>query len=477
MSLSLIIIVYLHHNQIIMPDQPTTQAAGVPSASAPNDGSVIIPPEAAALPKEEKKPSSSAGTVLIVLGVLLLAGMIGSYFFYVMPRKNAVRLVDTLKPHVTTLKAATSDVIDNLNKIYSLATEQEKAAPKQNLQTRGLLIRPDVASLANSAAILGSSIETGQKAIVERGFRDVAKSMRGAMRTVIQPQDVLGVTEPAEDPSMQTFRSLKAETVKAGESVGKAEASLTQLVNITQSLPVLSAEAKGKITSSGTLKISANGYFSEAKKIAEYYRMLSDIVIEMNTKITSFKSALSSAGTVFGAVLQSGNSVTAKTTLAQVQVFLDQGNKDMQDMKKLSERLTGMPNESLPMASAEYHAHNIKVLQAATTYFTTQSGILQVLVSGAKTIVEKAEQNILTSADLAAFQSQLAMGVSQSALSDAKFASDLQTLQGEEGSLTISFWQNNARLGDGAKVAEAVGAYQTSLEKLRQDNVIKGLVQ
>ncbi len=465
-------------NQIIMPEEIPAQTAGVPPAPVPSDGSVIIPPEPAALPKEEKKSFSAPATGAIVFGVLLLVGVMGSYFFYVVPRKNAVRLVDQLKPHVATLKSATSEVIDNLNRIYTLATEQEKADPKQNLQTRGLLIRPDVASLANSAAILGSSIETGQKAIVERGLREVAKSMRGSMRTVIQPQsDVLGVTEPAEDPSMQTFRSLKAETVKAGESVRKAEASLTQLVSITQSLPSLSADAKGKITSSGTLKISANGYLSEAKKIAEYYQTLSDIVIEMNTKITSFKSALSSAGTGFGAVLQSGNSVTAKTTLAQVQVFLDQGNKDMQDMKKLSEKLTGMPNELLPMASAEYHAHNIKVLQAATTYFTAQSGILQVLVSGAKTIVEKAEQNTLASSDLITFRSQLATGVSQSALSDAKFASDLQTLQGEEGSLTISFWQNNTRLGDGAKVAEAVGAYQTSLEKLRKDNVINGLVR
>ncbi len=443
-----------------------------------SEGSIVVPPPPGQPAKEEHKTKSPVPVALAVVGAFVLIGGACAYLFFIMPRQDTVRLVDQVKPHILTLKTATSEVVDNLNVIYSLTTEQEKSPSKPNLQTTGVLIHPDVASLTNSAGILGAAISTGQKAIVEHEIREVAKLLRAAMRSLLRASpDVAGVSTPAEDPYLQTYRSLKTETVKTTESVSKAQAALAQLVSITESLPtLLPADVKGKISSSSTLKISANGYFSEAKKIAEYYQILSDTVIEMNTKISSFKTAIASAGSGFGTVLQSDNAASAKTTLSQVQVFLDQGNKDMQDMMILSQKLKAISQESLPMASGDYHAHNIQVLQVATTYFTTQSGILQELVTGAKSIVLKSEQNSLSPADMTLFRNQITIGVSQSALSDAKFASDLQSLQGEEGTLTISFWQNNTRLADGAKVADAVSAYQTSLDKLRQDNVIKGLI-
>lgn len=444
------------------------------------DGSIIVPPPAGQTPGSEKpKPLTSIPMIFIGVGIFLFIGGALGYIFFIMPRQNAVRLVDQVKPHIATLKTATSQVMDNLNAMYSLATEQDKISPKPNLQTNGIVIHPDIASVVNTSDILGASVARGQKAIVESEIREVAKLLRGTIRTIARPSsNIEGVSTPAEDPYLQTYRSLKLETVKANESISKAQAALSQLVSITQSFPpMLPSDAKGKLRSSGTLKISANGYFSEAKKIADYYQTLSDIVIEMNTKISSFKTAISSAGSGFGTVLKTEDASAARTTLAQVQVFLDQGNKDMQDMKALSEKLNAIPNESLPMASSDYHAHNRKVLTVATTYFTAQSGILQGLVTGAKNIVEKAGLNTLSPADMALYRTQITTSVSQSALSDAQFASDLQTLQGEEGTLTISFWQNNTRLGDGAKVAEAVEAYQTSLDKVRQENVVKGLIQ
>lgn len=451
----------------------------LPSSSAPRfiDESLIIPPVAVVTEKETKPSTSAMPIIFVVISLMLIIAVVGVYGLYVLPRQNTVRLVDQLKPHITTLKAATNDVITNLDAIYALATEQEKSVPKPNLQTTGILIHPDIAGLANNAAILGASVRLGQKAIVEQGMRQVAKGLNGSIRMAMKsPQDVLGAVS-TEDAYVQNFRSLKTETVKAGESVSKGQAAMAQVVTLTQSLPVLPSDARGKISGSGPIKISAMGYFSEAKKIADYYQLLSDIIIDMNTKITSFKSAIASAGNGFGAVMQSGNSTTAKTLLTQVQVFLDQAHKDMQDMKKLSEKLVGVSNESLPMASSQYHAHNIKVLEVATTYFVAQSDILQTLVTGANTVVEKGEKNMLTAADINVFQNQLTTGVSKSALSDAKFVSDLQSLQGEEGSLAISFWQNNTRLGDGKKVIEGISAYQTSLEKLRQEHVVKGLIQ
>lgn len=441
--------------------------------------SFIVPPVAVEVEKEKQTSVPYGPVIISAVFILLILGGGSWYTFSIMPRQNAVRLVDQIKPHVTTLKSSTSDVIDNMNTIYKLATEQSAPPPAPNMQTTGIRIQPNIASLANTSAVLGAAISRGQKALVENQMQEIAVSLRGAMRTMTMDSgNVAGVSTSSEDANASTFRLLKTETVKTGESVRKAQAELSQLI-ILSSAPkgYLQRDAKAKITSSETLKISAKGYFSEASKIAAYYETLSDIVIAMNTKITSFKSAIASAGSGFGSVLKSGDSASAKTTLSQVQVFLNQADSDMKDMKALSEKLNAVPNESLPMSINDYHTHNKKILDAATTYFTVQTGLLQNLVTGAKNIVDKSDQNTLTVADMAQFQNQMTISVSQSALSDAKFVSDLQTLQGEEGSLAVSFWQNNSRLGDGVKVAEAVNAYQASLDKLRQENTVQGFVK
>ncbi len=460
-----------------MPELNTAQSSDSVKPYQPE--AIIISPEVTAIEKEKSAPTPFVSTIIIACVVCIAIGGASWYAFFLTPRKNAVRLVDQIKPHVTTLKTSTSDVIDNMSAIYALATEQNATPPKPNLQTTGVRIQPDIASLANTSAVLGSAISVGQHAIIENQIQDIAISLRGTLRTMLQgASDVAGVSTASDDTETSTFRRLKAETVKTSESVRKAQAELSQLTTLASApKSFLSSDVKAKISSSETLKISAKGYFSEAAKIAEYYEALSDIVIAMNTKITSFKSAIASAGAGFGAFLQSGDSESGKTILSQVQVFLNQADSDMKDMKALSEKLNAMPNDSLPMSINEYHVHNKKILEMATNYFTVQSGILQNLVTGASSIVTKSDQKTLSVSDVTQFQNQLTVSVSQSALSDAKFVSDLQTLQGEEGSLAVSFWQNNSRLGDGVKVAEAINAYQSALDKLRQENIMKGFIK
>lgn len=451
----------------------------LPPVPLPHGESIIVPAVSGSEEKKKRQSFSFGPIILGTLAVLILFGGIGMYLFVIMPRQNTIRVVDEIKPHLITLKSATSDVIENMNSIHALATEQNTTPSKPNMQTTGVMVRPNISALTNTSNVLGSAIAMGQRSLVEEGFRSMAMSLRGTLRTILQHRgDVAGIETVSNEENSSTFRKLKTETVKTNESVRKAEAALEQLIQASSSPKgVLPRDAKGKITSSETLKISAKGYFSEAAKIAEYYEVLSDIVIEMDTKITSFKNAIASAGSGFGSVMRSGNSETAKTTLLQVQVFLDQADRDMKSMKALSEKLNAVSSDVLPMAIHEYHEHNKKVLQVATTYFTVQSGILQGLVTGATNIVNKSEANALTMTDLTQYQNQLTIGVSQSALSDATFASDLQTLQGEEGSLVTTFWQNNSRIGDGEKVAEAVKAYQATMEKLRNDNKLQGILQ
>jgi len=452
---------------------------GISNPPIPFVDSPFIVPPIAQPSKQSVKRDVRSGVVILVAIIAVLSGGSGVYVSYVLPRQNAVRIVDQMKPYMTLLKAATSEVMDEIDSMYKLVTKQNEVPVKSNMQTNGLLIHSDIANLAASGRVLGESITTGQKAIIEDEFSQIAKLLFGSMRILrgVNAQ-VAGASTSVEDPYLQMYRTLKDETVKTSESVGKGQAALAQLVTVSQSMPMMiSSDAKAKVGANTTLKITADGYFSEAKKIADYYQILSDVVISMNTKINSFNSAISSAGAGFGTVLQSGDSNTAKTILAQTQVFLDQANKDMQDMKKLTEKLSTVSNEYLPMASADYHAHNLQVLQVATTYCASQSGIIQGLVTATSTIVAKGDQNALTVGDMTAFQNQVTSGVNQSALFDAKFASDLQTLQGEEGTLAISFWQNNSRLFDGSKVKDAVNTYQVSLEKLREVSKIPGLVQ
>lgn len=455
-----------------------TIAIGVDPVAPVMPVAASAPPQDVTAAVTQKKSSS----VLLSVGIgllILIATLSGGYLFYVLPRQNAVKVVSSLKPQVTALKTNTADLVDIMSKVYTLVTTDTTQTSPKSLNTTGLILHPVIANLRVLPTVLGAATESPpQLGILEHGILAVSQALKGTISVLNSGSgSVAGATTSTESPAVQNLRALKDETVVADTAVGKALTTLSQLLTTTSAMPsVLGANAKQKIGGSVTLNISASAYFSEVKKVANYYQTMSDMLISMNTKIDSFKTSIQSASSTFGSIFTAnGPSQSVSATIAQSQIYLDQAKKDMTDLTTLSEKLKNIPSADLPYASADYHTHNSKVLDTVTTYFKTESTILQNLFDAAKQMDTKSQQNSVTVADVMTFRNMLVIGRGNAQLADTKFVSDLQSLLGEEHSLTVSFWENNTRLTTGPKLIGDIDSYQSSLEKVRQENTISFL--
>ena len=455
-----------------------TIAIGIEPTQVPAEPATVPPPVAPSSPTSSKHTTIFWGIGLAV--ILIVFAVFGGYMFYVLPRQNVVKLVTVLKPQVSTLKTSTTDLVAVMSKLYTLVTTETTPATTPNLNTTGIILHPEIASLRVGPSVLGAFTGTPQTGMLERNLLIVSQFLKGTLATIGHGSTkVAGASTSTEDPAVRNLRAVKDETVTADDSVGKAQSTLTQLLMTTKTLPaMMPSDAKAKIGGSVPLNISVSAYFSEAKKVADYYQTMCDMLISMNTKIDSFKTSIQSASATFGSMFAANApNQPASVTIAQAQVFLDQAKKDMTDLKTLSEKLKTIPTDQLPYASTDYHTHNIKELDTVTTYFATESAILQGLFDSANVMEAKSQQNKVTMTDIVGFRNTLLTDEENAQLADTHFVSDLQALIGEEHTLTISFWENNTRLTTGPKVLQDIDAYQSSLDKVRQENTLSFLPQ
>src|SRR5207253_820071 len=104
-------------------------------------------------------------------------------------------------------------------------------------------------------------------------------------------------------------------------------------------------------------------------------------ILSMDTAITSFKTALSSAGTSFSQLNNpSASPTTFYSTLSQSQIYLNQAKKDADDIKKLYQQLKDLPTGQLPNSAQKYHDHNVKVLETVSKYFDIESKTFQTFI-------------------------------------------------------------------------------------------------
>ncbi len=447
--------------------------------SSPSPSLQPIPPSPQQTPSPNSIPASAnIKKIFLVAGIgsliLILLTFTLTYFFYVRPRIATVKIISTLSPQVATLKTSAKSVIAVVDQIHLLVTAQNPADSPLPLETSGLIIHPQLSYLQIDQNVLGLQT-VNSHSLLEQNAQNIQEEMSNFWEEMDRnnPQ-IAGIRTTAENSSTQKTRDLKDETIKTKEYVAKAQKDLDELVNSSsQASSFIGKTSRDKILESQKVKKEISPYFSEAGKVAGYYQILSDTLITINTKISSFKNSLASVSSALSnitsdEVLNNG----LKTRAIQAQIFLDQAKKDTDDIQSLSDALQNIKAEDLPAASTEYHAHNLAVLSAVHEYFVTTSGVLQGFITAFKVVSGKVEKNQFSTVDLNMIRSVITAGINQAKVADAKFSSDLQKLIGEEQSLTLTFWQNNTVINQGVSVEASIDAYEKSLDKLKESSKV-----
>lgn len=448
------------------------------SNSSPSPSPQPIPSSPQQTPTPTRIPASNMKKIFLVAGIgsliLILLIFTLSYLFYVRPRIATVKIISTLTPQVATLKTSAKNVIAAVNQIHLLVTAENPADSPLPLETSGLIIHPQLSYLQIDKNVLGLQT-VNSNSWLEQNAQNIQEEMSNYWDDLDKnnPQ-IAGIRTSSESLNVQKNRELKDETIKAKEFTIKAQKDLDDLVNsATQTAPPISKTSRDKILESQKVKNDVSPYFLQAQKIANYYQIISDTVITMNTKISSFKTSLSAVSSALANIPSSevlNNGLKTRTT--QAQVFLDQAKKDTDDIKTLSDTLKSIKAEDLPERVEEYHTHNLAILTTVREYFETTSGVLQGFITAFKVMSEKVDKQQFTTVDLNMTRSVILAGVNQAKIADAKFASDLLKLVGEEQSLTLTFWQNNPVINQGVSVEASIDVYEKSLAKLRENSKV-----
>jgi Na+-transporting methylmalonyl-CoA/oxaloacetate decarboxylase gamma subunit len=422
-------------------------------------------------------PKLFLGIGMIFL-VLFIVVPIVIYLTLISPRLKTVKIIDEIKPQISNLKLSTKSVRAVVERIHFLTTEEINLQNSPAPETSKIIKPSRLAQSDDQTAVLGTS-STRPFSIVENSILQFSQDLNGFVSNMFSTdKNIAGIKTAKEDVLTEKYRQLKDETLKADEYLAKAQNDLSLLMaksaSSAKGMPKSSGE---KITSSEIIAKRAKPFFEETKKISDYYKSISDILIETNTKIGSFKTSIASYGGIFGEIKNQPELSGISSKMTQAQVFLDQAKKDTEDIKNLSEKLNKTDSSALPKEAENYHQHNVKVLNTVTQYFTSVSGLMQSLITATNVIVDKAQNSQLTSGDSRMFSIVTADIITESEKADAKFVSDLQSLIGEETTLTLSFWQNNNILSSSGLVEKDIDDYDKTINLLRENSKIPVLTK
>jgi len=442
-----------------LPPQP------LPPSQPPIQSAPAVPP-----PAPKQFPFVLVGLALLFL---LVIGASTGYLFYVGPRMETTKLVKTLNPKLDALKKSTGGVRSVMDNIHQIVTRESILDKPSGLKADGLLLHGEFASIRIDTNILGVTDER-KIGVVEPSIKELENRTNIALTNLADTNpNVAGARTVSEDATVKKTRELKDETLKADEYVKKATDDLQKLmVDSFEPPKILSKNTKDAFKESAKIKQQADPYFSESDKIANYYNVLSGVLITMTTKMESFGASIGGAKELLKQVRNEKDISGIQTRLAQTQSFLDQASKDIEEMKKLSAQLDAIPTSDIPMAAQEYHKHNLQVLATVTRYFESIGTIMSGFVSSSQAFYAKAQNHTATQGDLNAFLASLNEGISQGDQADAKFLADFQALAGEETSLTLSFWQNNTLISSGGRVEVEIDAYEKLLKKLEDESTL-----
>lgn len=443
----------VNNQTTITPPTPTdpalSQTETVPPQATPS------PPAKPTLNTVNTQKNTGRKIIMAIAAViiLLIIALIAFFLFIVQPRTRMVKKVDELLPLLTTLKISTKSVVAEMDKIHFIISQESKINTPPT-ETTG--IRPD--------------FQLSHFGITEKSVYDFNR--KPEKLSIPGDKKVAGVADTKADPVAE-FRMLKDETLKTDEFIKKSQADLNLLINKANDNINANNSQKEKLMQYAKIQEKTTPYLDEAQKISNYFKEISTAFIEMEIKINSFKLALGSVmGIMSRAQNENNNPDSAQTSLAQVQVFLDQANKDTADIKAIIKKLSDLPKDSLPQGAEKYQAHNIKILSLVADYFTTSSNSLQGYITSTNVTITKVKTKIVTAADLMIYSAVLSSIDESTVKADARFVSDLQTLVGEEKSLVTSFWQNNTIIASGSLIEGEISNYEKTLNTLRKNNML-----
>jgi hypothetical protein len=410
----------------------------------------------------------------IIIGCTVLSVvLILFYFLFAYPRLNSTRITKKQKEITKELLTSIRNIRASLDNIKIITNEEWQIDTPLPLETSGLIIHPNLASILNEPDILGISVSPNI-GVVENTVQYLQSSSKNIMMPVIlSPTNVAGIQTVAENPFISQLRMLIDETNNTDGSAKKAQTDLDQLVENAQESNKFITEYT-KVTLADTAKVDekTRPYLEEALKISSYYQILADTLIRMNDKIISFKQSIQAAGNVLNVENDSANFVMLQSQLKQAKVYVDQATKDTHDIKISTDNLKNIPLTHLPMSASQYHQHNIGVIESVTDYFTEISKYTNEMLAATDVVLTKMQSGNFTPNDLLIFQNSIVQTVQNSSTADTKFTSNLQSLINEEQSLTMSFWQNNTLISQGGDVEGMIDLYDKNLTKILSDSKI-----
>jgi hypothetical protein len=426
-------------------------------------GQSSSPPPPPSVPSLQEKKGSPVVAILLFLSLLVLCGGTAGYFFLVSPRIKTVAIIDEVKPQITSLKKSTKAVEEMMDTLYRLSTETSTPTSGQPLESsKGPTPPPIVAQ---------GSIETSLLAIAQ-SLQGVTQSMADEMRSVA------GTSDSAPNLNTQKLKNLQENAIKSTALTTQAKSDLSSMLTKVSSASSNMNGAKSLTMGSTRLKDKAELYFSEAGKLSGYFKKVADLIVSVNTKVTSFTLLLQSAGSTFASINNpQATALTMKSALDQSQIYLTKAKQETDDIVKSTNEFERLNKNEIPGGMEEHHQFVLSLMKAVTDYFTTQSNVLQGFITATSSTYTKATNQQLTSGDVRMLSSVIVAGVSESDTSDATFLASLQSLLGKETAITQSGWQNNNTIQTGKSVEVEIDSYDQALTKLRADSKIPLLIK
>lgn len=366
------------------------------------------------LPRQKMPPVNRRLLLIIGIFFLLAGGATAVAEYQLLPRIEARRVANRLHPSLVELKNSLGEVNINLGDLFTLVSG-EKAPPSQtsflNLpqlleELKGKVAGESVKfafydllyQLKNDLLLIASSFS---------GAEDFGRKVKVAGTKVTQ----------LEDETTADLRQVMVKAQLCGDSVTASRNELTLLSSILpQHFPAPLVATESELSD---LVRESESYLLEVEKTAHYYKVITDIQIELVPTTVSLVNLVQDLYLASNPSVYLGKIDTLATTV-----------------NKLNERVEEL-SDSLPSGMNRLHADNL-------TVFTLFSKLL----AETKAAVSKD--------DFAQFDKAV-----------AEFEVELEVLATRAKTYELDFWQKTELLKGYGELSTQLNRIETELEKFR----------
>lgn len=424
---------------------------------------------------EQSPPEFHIPFLAIGAGAVFVIGIsvFGGYSFFIAPRVQAHSVLKSLKPRVTAVYQAVSNVHKSMKSIEKKATADITIDPSHSAMNHGSAIHSQLSRIEADAYVLGTStIGVDSKGLLEGAVQGLQQHSNALLQQLSVSPDVAGAETAFQQQYITAIKDLKRTAVQSIDLIISAQSTVYNLQTSSPNTPSLS-EVNETMGKPALIKDQSDPYFTEALKISRYYERITDLVLTMNTKVRSFSISLASAANSMAALGQENMSTEgAKITMTQSQQYLLEAERHAKEITTLLNTLKTISPDELPAHAEEFHKHNIAVLNSLNNYFEGTTTVMHGFIDSTNSILTKISTGIIGPADLILYQQTIEKGMRQATVLDAAFIAEFQSILGEEKAITDSFWENTTILRDGDLLLADINSYNLSIEALATKNSV-----